>query len=58
MERLQTRYAADMERLQTWNAADMDRSEIGPYLGGHRARRLIGLHPGFLLQTLPHLNAS
>ena len=69
MERLQTRYAADMERrrhgtladavhLQTWTAADMDRSEIGPYLGGHRTRRLIGLHPGFLLQTLPHLNAS
>jgi len=43
MERLQTRNAcrhgtlADAVHLQTWNAADMDRSEIGPYLGGHRA---------------------
>jgi len=26
-----------MERLQTRYAADMDRSEIGPYLGGLRA---------------------
>ena len=36
----------------------MDRSEIGPYLGGHRARCLIGLHPGFLRQTLPYLSTS
>jgi hypothetical protein len=27
----------DTGRLQTRYAADMDRSEIGPYLGGHRA---------------------
>ena len=36
----------------------MDRSEIGPYLGGHRTRSLIGLHPRFLLQTLPYLSTS
>ena len=29
-----------------------------PYLGGHRTRCLIGLHPGFLLQTLPYLSIS
>ena len=64
MERLQTRNAcrhgtlADAVHLQTWNAADMDRSEIGPYLGGHRTRCLIGLHPGFLRQTLPYLSTS
>ncbi len=46
----------------------MDHSEIGPYLGGHRATsrilqqtqphprtsEVIGLHPGFLPQTQPH----
>ena len=43
MERLQTRNAcrhgtlADAVHLQTWNAEEPDRSEIGPYLGGHRA---------------------
>ena len=64
MEHLQTRYAcrhgtlADAVHLQTWNAEELDRSEIGPYLGGHRARSLIGLHPRFLLQTLPYLSTS